>query len=94
MAGNIKSIQRTDTFKRDFKRLDQQLQREVVSAIDDLHKDPVPSSRRFHAIDSSRPKVYSIDVTSNKSHKISLQIDGDVATLRRVGTHKEIDRSW
>jgi mRNA-degrading endonuclease YafQ of YafQ-DinJ toxin-antitoxin module len=94
MAGNIKSIQRADTFKRDFKRLDPQLQSEVIHAIEDLLSNPIPTSRRFHTIDRTRPKVYSIDVTGNKSHKISFQIDGETATLRRVGTHKEIDRSW
>ena len=93
MAGGIQRIERTDAFKRDFKRLNLQLQKMVEEAIRDLVKDPVPASRRFHAIVAGRPKVYSIDVTGNKSHKISLELQGSTCTLRRVGTHREIDRN-
>ena len=70
------------------------MQKEVQRAIDDLLKDPVPTSRRFHTIDNGRPKVFSIDVTGNKSHKISLEIDGERCLLRRVGTHREIDKNY
>lgn len=94
MAGGIKTIERTTAFKRDFKRLDPQLQKQVGDAIADLLADPVPANRRFHAIDHGRPKVYSIDVTGNKSHKISLEINGTHCTLRRVGTHRDIDRNF
>lgn len=94
MAGGITAITRTDAFKRDYKRLDPQLQNQVDEALVDLLKNPVPSSRRFHIIDNARPKVYSIDVTKNKSHKISFEIDGSACLLRRVGTHKDIDRNY
>jgi hypothetical protein len=39
------------------------------------------------------PKVSTIDVLPNKSYKISFKIDGTVAILRRVATHKTIDRT-
>ena len=74
--------------------MDPQLQKEVLLAIKDLMEDPIPAKRRFHTIDSKRPKVYSIDVTSNKAYKISLQIDGTVCLLRRVGTHRDIDKNY
>lgn len=36
--------------------------------------------------------MYSVDVTGNHAYKISLSIEGGVAVLRRVATHKRIDR--
>lgn len=84
----------TDRFKRDYDRLPVDIRQQVNDCIRDLAKDPIPTSRRAHCIDrASKPKVFSVDVTSNKSWKLSFQIEGQVATLRRVGTHKEIDRS-
>jgi len=85
----------TERFKRDYKRLPADLQKAVNDCIRDLMKDPVPAARRAHRInDKQFPKVYSVDVTPNKSHKLSFEIvDGNTAVLRRVGTHKDIDRS-
>lgn len=61
-------------------------------AIRDLFKDPIPAVRRLHSLSGYKnPKIFTIDVFSNKSYKISLEIDAGVANLRRVATHKEID---
>lgn len=61
-------------------------------AIRDLLKDPIPAARRLHLLRGYRnPKVYTLDVLSNHSYKISLEIRGDEAILRRVATHKNID---
>lgn len=66
----------------------------MKDAVADWLKDPIPTSRRLHRLAGfNNPKVYTIDVFSNHSYKISLEIEGDTATLRRVGTHKVIDRS-
>lgn len=85
---------RTNAFKRDFKALDKNLQDAVSAAIKDLGLPDIPASRRFHNVDKGRPKVYTVDITSNKSHKMSFEIDGMNVTLRRVGTHREIDRNY
>lgn len=64
----------------------------AMEAIRDLLKAPIPATRRLHALRGYRnPKIYTIDVLSNHSYKISLEIDGDVANLRRIDTHKMID---
>ncbi|MET0858792.1 MAG: hypothetical protein ABWY27_18750 [Telluria sp.] len=63
-------------------------------AIRDLFKYPIPVARRLHRLHGYRnPKVYTIDVFSNHSYKISLEIEGDVANLRRVASHKVIDNA-
>lgn len=82
------------TFERDYRRLSKDVQRAVDACIRDLYKTPIPAARRAHRINEhANPKVFSVDVTSNKSHKMSFSIEGDMCLLRRVGTHKEIDRS-
>ena len=55
---------------------------------------PIPRSLRLHALSGYKnPKVFTIDVTSNHAYKISLEIDGQTANLRRIGTHKVLDRA-
>lgn len=84
----------TERFKKDYKSLSPDLQNAVNDCITDLAKDPLPASRRGHRINSGQfPKVFSVDVLPNKSYKLSFEIDGTQAMLRRVGTHREIDRS-
>lgn len=93
MQGGL-TVSFTERFKKDYKRLSVDLQRQVDECIMDFCKDPIPASRRAHRINSDQfPKVFSVDVTPNKSHKLSFEIDGNVAKLRRIGTHGEIDRS-
>lgn len=92
MQGNLK-IRATDRFKRDFKRLPVDLQMQTEECLLAFSEDPLPESRRPHRVNSTRPKVFSLDVTSNKSHKVTFMIEGGVAILLRVATHKEIDRS-
>ena len=60
----------------------------------DIQKDPMPGVRRPHSVTprGKKPTVYTVDVTANKAYKMSFQMDGDTAILRRVGTHKAIDR--
>ena len=84
----------TERFNRDFKRLPADVQDAVRECIKDFAKDPIPASRRAHRINTKQfPKVFSVDVTSNKAYKMSFSIEGEAAILRRVGTHREIDRS-
>lgn len=90
----IERIELSERFHRDLKGLPPDLLKAVKEAINDLFKNPIPATRRFHSLHGYKdPKVYTIDVLSNKSYKISFRIDGTVATLRRVATHKTIDRT-
>ncbi|HYE70811.1 MAG TPA: hypothetical protein VD932_04730 [Aquabacterium sp.] len=91
-APAIQSLALTDRFKRDYKRLDAGLQ----AMVDDiLRNDFMPwprHCRRHHTLSGYRPTVHVIDVTSNHSHQITFNLDGTVARLLRVGTHKQISR--
>lgn len=90
----IRTLRRKAKFESDVKALPKDVLAAVKDAVADLLKDPIPASRRLHPLTGFKnPKVFTIDVFSNHSYKISLEIDGDTATLRRVGTHKVIDRA-
>lgn len=79
-------------FERDMKGLKPDVLAATKEAIRDLYKHPIPNVRRLHSLTGYKnPKIFTVDVFSNKSYKISLEIDAGIANLRRVATHKEID---
>jgi len=90
----ITSLQRKAKFDKDFKALPVDLQVPVKTAVADLLKDPIPASRRLHHLTGFKnPKVYTIDVLPNHAYKLSFEVDGEAAILRRVTAHKTIDRN-
>ena len=87
----LKTLTPKTRFKRDYKKLDPQLRKRVDDKLKDLLEDPMPPGLRFEKLSGySNPDIYTVHVTGN--YKISLEIKGDNATLRRVRTHNEIDR--
>jgi hypothetical protein len=90
----IAIIKRTGRYERNYNALPIDIRKAADDAVDDLLKDPIPTIRRLHPLSGFKnPKIYTIDVVSNHAYKISLEIDGEVAILRRIGTHKVIDRA-
>lgn len=91
----ITAVDRTrPSFVRSFSSLPDEIAALAIIAIIDLLKDPAPARLRLHKLGGFKnPKVFTIDITSNHSHKISLEIEGNIAILRKAGTHKEIDRA-
>jgi mRNA-degrading endonuclease RelE of RelBE toxin-antitoxin system len=93
-AGGIAlvSYRYTNRFKRDLKRLDDALQATTQAKLRQLHQNPFPPGLRFEKLKGySDPDVYTIHITGN--YKVSFEIvqgeAGCVATLRRIGPHKE-----
>ncbi|SMB27112.1 protein of unknown function [Sterolibacterium denitrificans] len=91
----VTRVDRTRTsFVRSFQALPDEIARLAAKAIAALLQDPLPKRLRFHKLEGYRnPKIYTIDITQNHSHKISLELIGTVAVLRKAATHKEIDRA-
>ncbi len=88
------SVRIPEEFVRAYVKLPPDVMAAVDECIKDLERDPIPSSRRPHSVTprGHRPVIYTVDVFSNKSYKLSYHIEGRVAVLRRIGTHKQIDR--
>jgi hypothetical protein len=54
----------------------------------------LPGRLRFEKLSGYKnPAIYTIHVTANHSHKVSFALLGTTAILRKIGTHKEIDRA-
>lgn len=88
----ITTILRKKRFDDQLRKLSPDILKAAKSAIADLYKYPIPASLRLHSISGTNPKIFTIDVMGNHSYKISLELDGNTAILRRIATHKEIDR--
>lgn len=90
----IEALDFTEKFKRQLNALSPDLRRQAEEVLRQLLEDPIPRGLRFHKLNGYRnPCLYTVTVTGNDSHKISFSIDGNVAVLRRVATHKHVDRS-
>jgi len=91
---SITTTNPTERFEKDYRKLDPDLQNEVDECLKDLLKNPMPNSLKFEKLSGHKnPNIYTVHVTGNNSHKISMEVDGDVATLRRVRKHKPMDRA-
>ncbi len=90
----IEAIGFSDRFKAEYKKLPPELQDQVDQALRLMSENPASRKLRFERLtDYRNPPIYTIHATANHSHKISMVINGRIATLRRIGTHKEIDRN-
>ncbi len=80
-------------FAASVKRLPEDIRGYLVEAVKDLKNDPQPKRLRLEKLKgNNKPPIYTIHITPNHSHKLSFELSGDVAVLRRVDTHKVIDR--
>lgn len=82
------------SFKGSYSKLPDNIKTYVLSALDVLLLNPQPKRIRLEKLrGNNKPSIYTIHVTPNHSHKLSFEIKGDIAILRRVDTHKVIDRA-
>lgn len=83
---------KTRRFHRDYDKLTLEQRDLVDQKLQDLTKVPMPPGLGFEKLKGySSPDIYTIHVTGN--YKASMSVSGSQATLRRVGTHDEIDRA-
>lgn len=81
------------SFVNDWKALPEAIKSEGAERIALLVSNPRAGKLRFHSLNSYRPTVYTIDLTSSgQRYKASFRLEGSVAVFLRAGTHKEIDR--
>lgn len=86
----IKQIDRRKSFGRCYKKLDGTIADRVDEALRKLMMNPMPGGIRFEKLKGyNNPAIYTIHATGN--FKISMEVAGNVACLRRVGPHDEID---
>lgn len=93
--GRILSIDaEASSFKNDARKLEQEVLECLADALKALLAETIPKKYRMESLGGYKnPKIYTIHITPNHSHKLSFEISSSgVAVLRRIGTHKAIDR--
>jgi mRNA-degrading endonuclease RelE of RelBE toxin-antitoxin system len=86
----IKRWAKSRRFHKDYEKLTIDLRDTVDQKLQDLCKDPRPPGLGFEKLKGA-DGIYTIHITGN--YKISMNIEGSDAFLRRVGSHDEIDRA-
>lgn len=88
----IKRWSKTKRFHKDYDRLTLELRDTVDAKLQDLAKSPRPPGLAFEKLKGySNPSIYSVHITGN--YKMTMEISGSEALLRRVGNHDDIDRA-
>lgn len=88
----ISSWRKSKRFHKEYDKLQFDLRDTVDQKLQDLVRSPMPAGLAFEKLKGySSPDIYSIHVTGN--FKITLEIDGSQAFLRRIADHNEIDRA-
>jgi mRNA-degrading endonuclease RelE of RelBE toxin-antitoxin system len=86
----IKRWAKSRRFHKDYDKLTIEQRDTVDQKLQDLCKDPRPPGLAFEKL-KGYDAIYTIHITGN--YKLSLDIVGSDAILRRVGTHDDIDRA-
>ncbi len=85
---------RYPAFRKGMSKLPIEIRDQAKEVLKKLLKDPQPKSIRLEKLSGyKRPDIYTIHATANHSHKISFELEGSRAVMRRIDTHKRIDRS-
>ena len=81
-------------FQNDYRNLPEQVKTHFKERYKLLLQRPQPKKLRLEKLSGYvKPGVYTIHITPNHSHKLSFELDGSIARFRRIGTHKDIDRT-
>jgi len=87
----LRAMQPTKRFERDYRKLEASMQSRVDDRLRDMLKDPRPPGLAFEKLNGyTRPDIFTIHITGN--YKLSFEVDGTLAILRRIACHKDIDR--
>ncbi len=94
MAVGKTPVKLSARFVRDYKDLPSDLIEPVRECLRDIEKVPIPQTRRYHSVTprSQKPTIFTVDVLSNHSWKLSFMRVGACIWVLRVAPHKEMDR--
>ena len=89
---SITRWRKSKRFHKDYDKLGIELRDLVDVKLQDLARPLRPAGLAFEKLKGhASPSIYTVHVTGN--YKISMEIEGTEAFLRRVAPHDEIDRA-
>lgn len=81
-------------FAADLRAAPPDVQQAALAALELLQANPRAKSLRLHPLTGMpKPTVWKIDVYTNHAWQITFELNGTVAELKRLGTHKATDRA-
>lgn len=90
----VSAFQYSARFRADFRSAPTEVQQAATSALKQLQGNPHAKSLRLHPLKGMpKPTIWKIDVLANHAWQITFELNGTVAELKRLDTHKAIDRS-
>lgn len=89
----IDAIDYKASFDKDFGKAPPNVRVAAADALKELMKNPQPAKLRLHSLHGCfSPRILKIDVFPNRSWQITFEMDGTTAILRRLATHRDINR--
>jgi hypothetical protein len=93
MQLKVTGTRRTDRFDADVRAAPIDVARAAEAARKTLIQNSRAGALRLHPLKGyPKPTIFKIDVTANHSWQLTFELDGEVAVLLRLATHKAIDR--
>lgn len=90
----VERLRHTQAFADDLRAAPGDVQADAAAALRKLLQNAASNALRLHALRGyPKPTIYKIDVRPDHSWQITFELDGAVAVLLRLGTHKELDRN-
>lgn len=87
----ITEVSFTTRFRRDLRKLPPEMRKLFFEKLPALYQDPMPPGLRFEKLKGyTRPDIYTFHIDGN--YKVSIEIHGNHAILRRAAPHLSIDR--
>ncbi len=93
MAPQITAFRFSASYQQDIQAAPADVKKAVAGVLQKLLANSNSGSLRCHTLSGyGKPSLFSVDVFANHSWKMTFTMDGAIAELRRLGTHKVIDR--
>lgn len=88
----INTVTPSKRYQKEYRKLTNEMRSRVDDKINDLLATPRPAGISFEKLSGyANPDIYTIHITGN--YKLSFEINGQSAFLRRVANHDQIDRA-
>ena len=90
----IESFAYSERFQAEFQKLQPEVLVAAKAALELLKTNPEARTLRLHTLTGlPKPTVWKIDVFANHSWQITFELNGTTAELKRIASHKSIDRA-
>lgn len=93
MAPKVTALDSTEQFRREVRDAPPDVQGELKLVLQLLLANSAAGRLRVHPLSGyAKPTIFKADVFTNRAWQITFEMNGTTAVLRRLATHKQLDR--